>query len=420
MLAGLVMSANAQLVISEYVEATGNNRGLELWNVSGSDITFGTSRGQLNVKVQQFSNGSSTPSATILLTPGTVIPPGGVFVLVNTTIGTPLADVANQFSSDATWSGDDAVVLLADDPFFPAVMDSIGQVGFDPGTQWGTGFTSTADNTLRRKPGYFGADVNTADAYDPALAFDGLPNDSFNHVGIPPVASDSPTVNTLPATMIGFQSATLSGQANPNVVNTSGWFEWGTTTNYGNVTPAQPLGSGTTNVNFIHALTGLDGDVAYHFRAVAANSLGTVFGADFTFTTIGFQSIQQATNGQVEMTLSGNGDSAYLIEGSTNLSQWKLIDCVYTNTGSARFADPETAQLAQRFYRYRTFPASLSTRRTRISRRSSAFRHFLPPQQISLITHRAIPISPTSRILFPQELRKNWGSMRRGCSRMAR
>ena len=32
------------------------------------------------------------------------------------------------------------------------MLDSIGQVGVDPGTEWGTGLTSTADNTLRRKP----------------------------------------------------------------------------------------------------------------------------------------------------------------------------------------------------------------------------------------------------------------------------
>ena len=48
------------------------------------------------------------------------------------------------------YNGDDAVVLRkggADGP----VLDSIGQVGFDPGTEWGTGLTSTVDNTLRRK-----------------------------------------------------------------------------------------------------------------------------------------------------------------------------------------------------------------------------------------------------------------------------
>jgi hypothetical protein len=31
------------------------------------------------------------------------------------------------------------------------IVDVIGQIGFDPGTEWGSGLVSTADNTLRRK-----------------------------------------------------------------------------------------------------------------------------------------------------------------------------------------------------------------------------------------------------------------------------
>ena len=31
-------------------------------------------------------------------------------------------------------------------------VDVVGQIGFDPTFEWGTGNTSTADNTIRRKP----------------------------------------------------------------------------------------------------------------------------------------------------------------------------------------------------------------------------------------------------------------------------
>ena len=54
------------------------------------------------------------------------------------------------------------------------MLDSIGQVGVDPGTEWGTGLTSTADNTLRRKATVTAGDPNGADAFDPAAEWDGF------------------------------------------------------------------------------------------------------------------------------------------------------------------------------------------------------------------------------------------------------
>ena len=47
-----------------------------------------------------------------------------------------------------TFNGDDAVVLRRGS----TILDVIGQVGLDPGSEWGSGLTSTADNTIRRKP----------------------------------------------------------------------------------------------------------------------------------------------------------------------------------------------------------------------------------------------------------------------------
>ena len=47
------------------------------------------------------------------------------------------------------------------------VVDSIGQVGVDPVTEWGTGLTSTVDNTLRRDADVRGR-PNPSDAFDPA------------------------------------------------------------------------------------------------------------------------------------------------------------------------------------------------------------------------------------------------------------
>ncbi len=96
-----------------------------------------------------------------------------------------------------------------------------------------------------------------------------------------------PAVQTKTATGIRVDSAILNGVANPGFTNTIAWFEWGINTTYGNVTPPQPLGSGSSNTNFVQASSGLAKSVAYHYRAVASNSLGASFGEDISFITTG-------------------------------------------------------------------------------------------------------------------------------------
>lgn len=93
-------------------------------------------------------------------------------------------------------------------------------------------------------------------------------------------------VNTQSATGVTASSATLNGY----VASTGGhstvivFFEWGTTTSYGNITPQSEHGSGAFNAT----LSGLSTGVTYHYRAVAmAAPAGAtpVRGSDVTFTT---------------------------------------------------------------------------------------------------------------------------------------
>lgn len=160
-------------------------------------------------------------------------------------------------------------------------------------------------------------------------------------------------VDTLPAT----GGTTLNGRANLRSLPTSAWFEWGPTTNYGNVTMAQNVGSGTGSTNFSQAIIGLTAGVTYHFRAVASNSVGTAFGEDQAFFIPTFQSIQRLANGEIQTHVIGPANAAYLMEASTNLSHWKLIAALHASNSPALFQDLETGRFAQRFYRYSTFPA---------------------------------------------------------------
>jgi hypothetical protein len=96
--------------------------------------------------------------------------------------------------------------------------------------------------------------------------------------------------------------ATLESVVNPNASPTEVSFEYGTSLGYGSQTP--PTAIGTSNEP--HATTtevcGLTLGTEYHFRTVAENPLGTVRGADQTFTTVPALSIDATSASQVTAT----------------------------------------------------------------------------------------------------------------------
>ncbi|MBW8878513.1 MAG: S-layer homology domain-containing protein [Acidobacteria bacterium] len=94
-----------------------------------------------------------------------------------------------------------------------------------------------------------------------------------------------PSVTTTPASGISQSAATLNGTVNPNGASTNAYFEWGTTTGYGNTTFSQNVGSGTTAVAYSVNLGSLSCNTTYHFRGAATNSGGPGFGGDRSFTT---------------------------------------------------------------------------------------------------------------------------------------
>ena len=125
-----------------------------------------------------FFNGSATAGLTINLTG--FVADGDVYVVAQA-IGQRRRSLPRPTRPTARdwFNGDDAVVLRKG----TTVIDVIGQIGVDPGTEWGSGLTSTADNTLRRKAAVEAGDANGADAFDPADQWDGFAIDTFDGLG---------------------------------------------------------------------------------------------------------------------------------------------------------------------------------------------------------------------------------------------
>ncbi len=165
--------ATSDLFFSEYIEGSSNNKALEIYNGTGAPVDL--SAGDYAVEI--YFNGNTSPGTTIALT-GTVAD-GDVFVLADNDAAAAILAQADQTSTSNFFNGDDAVVLRKGG----TIIDAIGQTGVDPGSQWGSGDTSTQDNTLRRQANVCGGDGNPNDTFDPATAWNGFAQDTLDGLG---------------------------------------------------------------------------------------------------------------------------------------------------------------------------------------------------------------------------------------------
>lgn len=160
--------------LSEYIEGSSFNKAVEIFNGTGAPIDLAAG----GYTLELYSNGSPTPSQTVALA-GTVAD-GEVHVLSHASADPAILAQADQISSSViNFNGDDALALRKGG----AAVDIIGQIGFDPGTEWGTGLTSTADNTIRRLPTVSAGDTDGSDAFDPADEWEGFAQNTFDGLG---------------------------------------------------------------------------------------------------------------------------------------------------------------------------------------------------------------------------------------------
>jgi hypothetical protein len=207
------MSVNAQIMdcselfISEYVEGSGNNKALEIYNPTSQDIDLAL------YMIIRYSNGATSASSGNAIQLEGMIAPNDVHVGIieklnpsgsgnEVPVDTILQSSADAFycpdyniSNAWYFNGNDAVVLArgsVNDIANSIIVDVFGKVGEDPVGGWNdnaaSGFTSsgyswTEDHTLIRKNTVLTGDINPVDLFNPSLEWDSIPEDSWLNLG---------------------------------------------------------------------------------------------------------------------------------------------------------------------------------------------------------------------------------------------
>lgn len=162
------------LFFSEYVKGSSYNKALEIYNPTSSEINLS------NYTVKTYFNGN--PSSDNLTLSG-FLDAGDVYVICNSIgVGLQSTGMCDLYtgSNALDFNGNDAIALQKGS----TVLDVIGQIGFNPGVEWGTGNTSTENNTIIRKCEIAEGDTNGNNAFDPASEWNGFVQDTFSYLGL--------------------------------------------------------------------------------------------------------------------------------------------------------------------------------------------------------------------------------------------
>lgn len=189
---GLALSgqAQAQLLISEYLEGSSNNKAVELSNLGATPVDLS------QYWLALYANGKplTDPPTNSLALQGTLVP-GASLVLANPSASGEILAKATQTSGNLVFNGDDALVLYRGSE----IVDSFGQVGVDPGTAWVSGSVSTLDMTLRRKATVTTGRVDASAPFDPALEYVAAAKDDASGLGC---SGDGPCDGTQPPAFV--------------------------------------------------------------------------------------------------------------------------------------------------------------------------------------------------------------------------
>ncbi|MGL5314009.1 MAG: CehA/McbA family metallohydrolase [Peptostreptococcaceae bacterium] len=160
------------IIISEYIEGSSNNKAIELYNGTGSTIDLG------KYKLELYSNGKE--ESPYVLDLSGELENNKTYVIAHDKANNDIKDKANLINSTTiNFNGDDAVVLKKGED----IVDSLGQVGVDPGDEWKVNDVSTKDMTLVRKADVLSGDTDASNEFDPSAEWIALPKDDTSNLG---------------------------------------------------------------------------------------------------------------------------------------------------------------------------------------------------------------------------------------------
>lgn len=214
----------ADVLISQYVEGTGNNKAVEVYNGTLSTIAL------TNYFLQQYDNGATTPSVSMQLSgtlaAGETIVVGRPNMPTNYAPADAIGLLPNLLTNKLlTFNGDD-VIVLRQGGTNGTVKDRVGQVGANAsGSIWSR---NTKDRTLTRKSTIFTGTVGAVtSAFPLTTEWEISAKDSFSGLGSHDISFIDPNEPYTPSgySLIMNSGATLtSGELPGGIGDLSFWY----------------------------------------------------------------------------------------------------------------------------------------------------------------------------------------------------
>lgn len=151
------------LILSEYVEGTGNNKAIEIYNGTGASVNLAA------YSIAVYFNGNTVATGNIALS-GTLAN-GATFVVANPSSVAALSSLANLTSGALNFNGNDVVALRKNG----VNIDVFGQIG--------NAANFAVDITYRRKSSVIEGNPNGSAPFVVANEWDAAPVNSFDNIG---------------------------------------------------------------------------------------------------------------------------------------------------------------------------------------------------------------------------------------------
>jgi predicted extracellular nuclease len=155
--------AMADVIFSEYIEGSSNNKAIEIMNTGSESVDLS------QFSIELYSNGNLTVQN--LQTLSGTLDAGSVFVLANSSAVDDILNVADITSSITFFNGNDVLLLKQND----VVVDRIGQLGNSE--------SYGANVTLVRNDDITSGDPQFDLPFDPTVEWTSFPQNTFTYLG---------------------------------------------------------------------------------------------------------------------------------------------------------------------------------------------------------------------------------------------